>query len=224
MTTPVSFSARDGRPIEGALALPPGATPAPAVIVAHEWWGLNADIRRLTDRFAAEGFVALAPDLYHGEQSDDRSRARELAGALKTPVAMDDIAGCLDFLAAHPRVAGRKIGITGFCLGGAMALAAGCNLSGLSAIVPFYGLPLPQYADWTRLSAPVMGHYGSADPMFPPQRLAPMREGIAAAGGQLELHVYDAGHAFMRQGTPDHDAAADALAWDRTIAFLRAHL
>lgn len=223
MTTPFEFSV-DGRPSRGALALPPGDATAGAVLLVHEWYGLNDDLRRLADRFAAAGFVALAVDLYDGLVATDAAEAMRLSGALKTADAVRIIAAAADAARALPRCNGR-VGVTGFCLGGAMTLAAACSVPGLAAAVPFYGVPKAEFVDWSRCEAPVMGHYGARDPIIPVERPQALAEAARAAGRSFELHVYEAGHAFMREGDPSaYDAPSAALAWERTVAFLRARL
>jgi carboxymethylenebutenolidase len=223
MSQPFDFTA-DGRTVRAALALPAAAAPAGAVILAHEWYGLNDDMRRLADRFAAEGFVALSVDLFDGHVATDAAGAMQLAGALKTPVAVAVIAAAADALRALPSVNG-KVAVTGFCLGGAMAVAAVCAVPGLAAAVPFYGIPKPEYVDWSRGDAPLLGHYGRRDPVIPVERPQALADAANAAGRSFELHFYEAGHAFMREGDAGaYDAPSAALAWERTVAFLRARL
>ncbi|MDB4930690.1 MAG: Dienelactone hydrolase family [Myxococcaceae bacterium] len=223
MTHPFDFTA-DGRAVHGALALPAGDAPAGAVILAHEWYGLNDDMRRLADRFAAEGFVALAVDLYDGRVAADTAEAMQLSGAMKTPDAVRIVAAAADALRALPSVNG-KVAVTGFCLGGAVAIAAACAVPGLAAAVPFYGTPKAEYVDWSRTDAPLLGHYGRRDPIIPVERPQALADAAKAAGRSFELHFYEAGHAFMREGDAGaYDAPSATLAWERTVAFLRAQL
>lgn len=218
MTVSVSSS----HDLQAALAVPE-RTPAPGLIVLMEWWGLNDDIRALCQRFASEGFLALAPDLYHGEVTTEASRAYELSDALRTMDAVSDVALARDFLVADPRCSGR-VAVTGFCLGGAVTLAAACNLSDLAAAVPFYGIPKAEHADYARVTAPIQAHFGAADPLIAKERAESVREQLLAAGKSVELHLYDAGHAFMRAGDPQayHEPSA-TLAWRRSLDFLRRH-
>ena len=207
-----------------AVALPAGDVRAPAVIIVHEWWGLNGDMREIAERFAAEGFLALAVDLYGGRSAKVREEAVTLMQELRTPAAMEVVRDAVRYLKGHPRCTG-KVGITGFCLGGGMALAAACSVEGLSAIVPFYGIPPEEHADYTRVRAPVLAHFGAQDPLIPVERPRAVEAAIRAAGGEIELCLYDAGHAFMRSGDPEvHHAPSADLAWSRTLAFLRRHL
>src|SRR5947209_1648560 len=123
MATKIEFKARSGAPASGEIALPGGSGKAPALVLVQEWFGVNDHIRSLADRFAAAGFLTLAVDLYHGQVTADGAEAAKLMTALDGKRAMDDIAGAVTALAAHPRSSG-KVGITGFCLGGAYAFAA----------------------------------------------------------------------------------------------------
>jgi carboxymethylenebutenolidase len=223
-TSRIEFQAEGGRSVAGDLALPGGSAPAPAVIVVQEWWGLNDDMRRVASRLADAGFVALAVDLYGGRVATVREEAMQLAMAMKTPEALEVIRGALAALRAHPRCTG-KVGITGFCLGGAVALAAACNVEGIGAAVPFYGIPLPQYADYANVKAPIQGHYGEKDPVIPAEKPRAAEAAVRAAGGEAEMFLYDAGHAFMREGDPEayHEASA-TLAWERALTFFKAKL
>ncbi len=223
MIQALDFTA-DDRLIHGALALPEGDAPAGAVILVHEWYGLNDDMRRLAGRFAAEGFLALAVDLYDGRVATDAPEAMKLSSGLKTPDAVRIIAAAAETLRSLPRSNGR-VAVTGFCLGGAMAIAAACAVPGLAAAVPFYGIPKPEYVDWSRCEAPILGHYGAKDPMIAMERPQALADAARAAGRSFALHFYDAGHAFMREGDPSaYDAPSASQAWERTVAFLRERL
>jgi carboxymethylenebutenolidase len=192
--------------------------------VAHEWWGLNDDVRSLCERFAGEGFVALAPDLYHGEHTTDATRAAQLMQELETPKAMEDLAATVAALRAHPRCNG-NVGIVGFCMGGAMSFAAAASVEGIRCAVPFYGIPVAPYWDAARLRVPIQAHFAKHDGWAKPERAAKMRDEVDARGGSMELFVYDANHAFMRAGDPAvYSAESAALAWPRAVGFLHAHL
>lgn len=213
-----------GGPAAAELALPPGDGKVPGIIVVHEWWGINDDIRRLLGRFAAEGIAALAVDLYAGRSTTDPMEALQLSNDLRTPRAVEIIAGGADALAAHARSNG-KVAVTGFCLGGAMTLAAACNVDTLRAAVPFYGTPKDEHANGWAAKCPILGHYAKNDGFVSIERARLIAETVNAAGGSFELHEYDAGHAFMREADPTayHEPSAQ-LAWERTIAFLKKHL
>ena len=213
-----------GDPAAAELVLPAGSDKVPGIVVIHEWWGINDDIRRLLGRFAAEGFAALAVDLYAGRSTTDVSEALQLSNDLRTPRAVEIISAATALLAGHPRGTG-KVAVTGFCLGGAMALAAACNVDGLAAAVPFYGLGKDEYANGWRAKAPILGHFAKNDGFVSLDRARKIAQTVIENGGSFELCEYDAGHAFMREADPTaYHAPSAALAWDRTMTFLRQHL
>ena len=201
----------------------PSASPAPtgAVIVVHEWWGLNDDIRRIARRFSDAGFLALAVDLFAGQVATDAARARELANEMKTANALATIGDAIVRLRADERCTGR-VAVTGFCLGGAMTLAAASELDGLVAAVPFYGTPRDEFLTFAKEGRRILGHYGARDTIVDAERVRGIRDRATALGVPFELHFYEAGHAFMREADPAvFDATAAALAWERTVRFLK---
>lgn len=225
MTEPVSFSSRSGAPVSGAIALPAGDGPAPAVVLLQEYWGLNDHVRSLADRLAAAGFIAIAPDLYHGQIAADAADAHRLMTELKWSTALDEVGGAVDLLKAHPRSNG-KVGVTGFCMGGAGALAAACNVAGVSAVVAFYGLPPAQYVDWAKAETPpIQCHFSATDPWAKPALAEAIRDTLVARGRAMALFVYDAPHAFMNDTRPEVYSPDNAkLAWGRMADFFHAHL
>ncbi len=225
MSEMIKLKARDGREFQAALALPPGQARSGAVILLQEWWGLNAHIQDLVDRMAAAGFVTLAPDLYKGEVATDADTAGKLMQALSWPEAAQTIGGALDFLKVHPRGNG-KVGITGFCMGGAGALYCAANLPGLSAAVAFYGIPPANYVDWTKAETPpIQAHFSSRDQWAKAESAAAIRDTLVARGRTMELHVYDAEHAFVNNTRPEVYSPENAtLAWGRTVAFFQRYL
>jgi carboxymethylenebutenolidase len=142
MTTPVTFKSKKGSEVSGVLAEPAGSGKAPAVVLLQEWWGINAHIEDLCDRLAKEGFVVLAPDLYHGKIAKDATEASALMTALDTLSAVGEIAGAAGHLKEHPRGNG-KVGVMGFCMGGALSFAAACHVEGLGAVVAVLRQPPP---------------------------------------------------------------------------------
>ena len=224
MTTRVTFASKTGSDIAGELAEPSGAAKLPAVVLLQEYWGVNDHIRDLTDRLAKEGFLVLAPDLYHGKTTTDASEAGKLAAALDTLVAVKDIAGATAFLKAHPRSNG-KVGVVGFCLGGALALASACHVDGLSAVASFYGVPPAEKVDYAKVTAPIFAHVAKRDAWVTVDKVEAIQKQLDARGRSMEIHVYDADHAFMNDTRPQvYDAASAKVAWDRTLAFFRKHL
>lgn len=223
MAQKVAFKAKSDAEASGELVLPAGGARAPGVVLIQEWWGLNDHIRSLLDRLAAAGFVALAPDLYHGASTKDPEEAGRLMSALNKPAALDEIAGAVRFLAGHERANG-KVGVIGFCLGGALAFAAAAAIPELRAVVPFYGLPSPE-PDYSRVKAPILAHFASRDDWAKPEGAEAIRAALASRGKWMDLYVYEADHAFMNDTRPEvYSPEAAKLAWDRSVAFLREHL
>ena len=220
----VTFSSRPashgvGR---GSLACPAGDQPAPAVVVLQEFWGVNEHIESIVERWAQAGFLALAPDLYRGQVATDRNRASKLMDQLDRERALADIAGAVDTLRAHPRFAG-KVGVTGYCLGGAFAFAAATAIEDLGAVVPFYGLP--PGADWSKVTAPIQAHFCRTDGWARPDLAEQVQRAVQAHGGQMDLFVYDAPHAFCNDTRADvYTPDAATTAWQRTLAFMQQHL
>ncbi|HND34235.1 MAG TPA: dienelactone hydrolase family protein [Myxococcota bacterium] len=225
MSEMIKLKSRDGREFQAALALPPGDKKAGTVILLQEWWGLNAHIQDLTDRMAVAGFVTLAPDLYKGQVATDSDSASKLMQALSWAEAAQTIGGAFDFLKGHARGNG-KVGITGFCMGGAGTLYCAANLPGLAAAVAFYGLPPAPSVDWTKAETPpIQAHFSKTDPWAKPDLAAGIRDTLVARGRTMELHVYDAEHAFMNNTRPDVYSPENAtLAWGRTVAFFQRYL
>lgn len=208
----------NGSACEGYLAGDGG----PGIVVIQEWWGLVPHIEDVCERFAREGFVALAPDLYHGETTTEPDEAMKLAMGLEIDGAARDMSGAVGYLRD---VAGcRSVGCVGYCMGGALSLVLG-TIAPVDAVVPYYGLPTQGDPDWTKLTAAVQGHYAERDGFFPPSAAKEQFDKLAAMGRQTELHVYEADHGFFNDDNPGvHDPEAAKLAWERTLAFFRAHL
>ena len=197
------------------------------VIVIQEWWGLVDHIKDLCDRFAAEGFVALAPDLYRGEKTTEPDEAGKLMMTMNIERAAKDMSGAVDEVAK--RGGGNAVGVVGFCMGGGLALMIGANRPDLvKAVVPFYGLIPWEGAqpDYTKMAAAVQGHYAEKDDYFNPEAVAGLDKQLEAAGVEHELFIYPgADHAFFNDTRPEvYDADAAATAWDRTLAFFRSKL
>lgn len=191
-----------------------------SVLIIHEWFGLNAGMRAQADRFASVGFHALAVDLFDGKVAGDVASARRLAAELKTDRAVDLIAAAAEYIRTRPG-AGRKIGLAGFCLGGAVALAAASRLPDVEAAVTFCGMPPDLDTDVSNIESIVMGHYGMRDPVVPLAQPRALFEALAASGKRALFHAYDAGHAFMRTGTQSYHAPVAELAWKRTLGLFR---
>lgn len=221
----VTFASNGGT-ASGYLATPQGGGGLPLVVI-QEWWGLVPHITELCDRLAAEGFAALAPDLYRGAHATEPDEAGKLMMALNVEQAAKDMSGAVEELR---RVTGRDhVGVTGFCMGGGLALVLACQRpDAIAACVPFYGL-IPWEAahpDWSAMSASVLGHYAEADAFFGPDQVAALERTLVDLGKDVELHVHPGvDHAFFNDTRPEvYNAAESQKAWDETLVFLRAHL
>ena len=217
--------ASNGAQASGYLAVPESGSGA-GVIVIQEWWGLVDHIKDLADRFAGEGFTALAPDLYHGDATDSPDDAGRLMMALDIGRAAKDLGGAVDYLLGHDAVSSEKIGTVGFCMGGQLALASACEHASVGACVDFYGVHPNVTLDFSGLAAPVLGLFAEKDGFVTPEVARKLEHDIQQAGKRADFHIYpDADHAFFNDSRPDAynaDAAADA--WRRTLELFRAHL
>jgi carboxymethylenebutenolidase len=211
------LTSAEGAVLPGFLEASVGAG-APAVIVIHEWWGLNEQMRGVARRLGAEGFTAFAVDFFHGRLAKDAAEAAGLAQTLDGKRAMEELHAAVQALL--PRSGGR-VGVIGFCMGGAYALAAAAHNPEVKAAVAFYGIPQPTLADVRQIRAKVLGHYASRDTHVSPARVDALEKTLQAAGVQATLHRYEADHAFANEKRPEvYAAAAAELAWKRTLAFL----
>jgi carboxymethylenebutenolidase len=213
----------------GYLATPPSDGAGPGLVVIQEWWGLVPHIKDVCDRFAAEGFTALAPDLFRGESTTEPDEAGKLMMALNLDQAGKDLSGAVDFLQGHRAVRGDGVGVTGFCMGGGLALVLACQRpDAVKASVPFYGvIPWPSaQPDWSKLAAAVQGHIAEKDGFFTPEAAAELEATLKDLGKEVEFFVYaGADHAFFNDTRPEvHDEDAARQAWVRTLEFLRAKL
>lgn len=223
MSETVQFPSASGGSASGVIAFP-SAAKAPAIVLVQEYWGINAHIRSLVDRLAAAGFVALAPDLYRGVVAKTADEARKLMGGLDWGVALGEIGGAGKFLKDHPRGNG-KVGLTGFCLGGALSFAAATKFEEFGAISPFYGIPDVTKFDWSAVNCPIQAHFSSRDPWAKAEIGEALAEKLAGLGKKMELRVYDADHAFVNDTRAEVFSPENAKkAWDAMIAFQRAEL
>jgi carboxymethylenebutenolidase len=224
MTTAVRFAGKGGADLGGVSGEPAGVDKVGAVVVVQEWHGVNDVVKALVDRFAAAGFLAIAPDLYHGKLAKNTEEAAALMNALDKTEAVAEIGAAVAHVKASPRSNG-KVAIVGFCLGGALTFASARHLERITCAVPFYGIPGFPMEEYAKIKAPVLAHFAKTDDWAKASTAEEIQKAINGAGGSMELHVYDAGHAFMRAGDPAvYDEASAAVAWDRTIAFLKKHL
>jgi carboxymethylenebutenolidase len=225
----VTFQCNGGT-ADGYLALPAGGT-GPGVMVVQEWWGLVPQIRTTCDRFAEAGFVALAPDLYHGDIAEhtEMDKAAQLMTTLPPDRAARDMGGAVDCLLAHDAVQGDQIGVVGYCMGGMLSLRIAA-LAGdkVAAVAPYYGAPLGDGApDWSGLTAVVRGHFAGDDDFFPADAVRALEAELKAMGKDVTFEIHPGkGHAFMNDANTfgTYDAALEAKLWSETVDFLHAQL
>ena len=216
-----------GGTAHGYLALPESGS-GPGVIVIQEWWGLTDHIADVTNRLAAEGFVALAPDLYGGATTHDADEAGRLMQQLPVAQAATDLGGAVDYLLGLDAVTGTKVGAVGFCMGGGFVLVLAAQQGDkIGAAVPFYGVLGEDYPSFAGLTAPLLGHFGEEDEMAPPEAVEELADRIEDESGvRPDFREYPSGHAFFNEenhlGTYDPEMALKA--WSATRDFLRANL
>lgn len=219
----VEFEANGGKG-SGYLAEPDGE--GPGVIVIHEWWGLDDGMRKLADRFADEGFVVLAPDLYHGDTTEQPDEAQQKLMALNMEKAVKEMSGAVKHLLGHPKCNG-EIGSVGFCAGGGLAVWAAAETPEVGAAVTYYYVMPHGKPDFSKIGGPVMGHFGSEDEFIGPEEAKALEAEMQGAGVKTAFEYYEgAGHAFAndhdRLGTYDEGHAERA--WTKTVDFLKQHL
>jgi len=206
----------------------PASGSGPGVLVIQEWWGLDASLKEMADRLAAAGFVALAPDLYHGEVAghDEMDKAATLMQAMPPDRAGRDMSGAVDYLSSHPAVTGTGVGVVGFCMGGMLAFIIAANRPDrVKAVVPFYGFPQgAAEPDWSKLTASISGHMAEHDDYFAPAAAHALEAKLRGLGKTVTLTVHPGtGHAFMGPhnalGTRNEKLAAEI--WPQAISFLR---
>ncbi|MGH7561409.1 MAG: dienelactone hydrolase family protein [Gemmatimonadales bacterium] len=215
----------NGHTCSGYLAVPETGQ-GPGLLVLQEWWGLVDHITEVCDRFAREGFVALAPDLYHGSHTRSPDEAGKLFMALNIAKASADLRGAADALVLRREVTSKRVGVMGFCMGGQLALYAATEYPDRFACgVNFYGVHPNVRIDPARVKVPIQGHFGTQDTSTTEPEARELVRKIEAAGGQVEAHFYNAGHAFFNDTRPTvYDREAARLSWERTLTFLRKHL
>jgi carboxymethylenebutenolidase len=223
MGTLISFKRPDGKEACGYLANA-GRGDAPGVVVIQEWWGLSEQIKGLTDRFALAGFDALAPDLYNGTvvpYHDTDAANREMSSLDFIDATTQTVRGAAQYIGSN----GAKVGLTGFCLGGAVTIIGACKIPELGAAVAFYGIPPAQAATPADVRVPLQGHFANRDDWCTPQVVDAFEAGLKAAGKTAEIFRYEADHAFVNeQRAAVHDREAAELAWGRAAAFFHQHL
>jgi carboxymethylenebutenolidase len=222
----VEFAANGGT-ASGYLAEPEGGDRAPALVVLQEWWGVDDHIRDVCDRFAGEGFLALAPDLYHGETTEQPDEAQQKMMALNMEEAEKEMKGAVTFLLEHDRSNG-QVGSVGFCLGGGLSVWAATANENVGAVSTFYYVMPHGKPDFSSLNGtPIQGHFGTEDDFVSVDDAKALEAELNEAGAEAAFEFYEgAGHAFFgdhnRLGTYDSEHAGSA--WNKTVDFFKRHL
>jgi carboxymethylenebutenolidase len=218
----------NGHIAQGYFA-PAASGSGPGIVVIQEWWGLVPHIEDLVDRFAAAGFSALAPDLYHGKTTREPDEAGKLMMAMNLEQAAKDMSGAVDFLAGHPATSSSELGVVGFCMGGGLAMMLATQRpDAIGACVAYYGIIPWDHAqpDWSRLDCAVLGHFAENDTFFTPELARQLQDQLMGLGKDVEFIVHPGcDHAFFNDTRPEvYDEATSLRTWDQTLAFFRDEL
>ena len=220
----VTFQRPDGASVSGYIAEPAHPAGAPGVVVIQEWWGLNDQIRGVADRLALAGYRALVPDLYRGKSTVEAEEAHHLMTGLNfADAASQDIAGAVRWLGSG----GAKVGVTGFCMGGALTLLAACLVPDIDAAVTWYGFPPLEYLDASKIKAPLLGHWATQDQAFAITDVDTLEAKLKEAGVNFEFYRYLAQHGFANETAigpgripmTQYDPVWAQQAWDRSLRF-----
>lgn len=223
MTQAKKLTGPDGKEVPGTLLEPPGDRSRGAVLLIHEWWGLNEHIRGVAERLASEGFTVFAADLYEGKVAKDAATAEQYLSTMDWQQAGAVLRRAAEAL--RHRTPEAKVGVMGFCMGGAVSLFVAAKDPEIAACVPFYGIPGEDKADITQIRAPVLGHFAQHDSWCSPDRVSELEKRLKDAHVPMELHRYEAQHAFFNDTRPEVYSKPDAeLAWARTVKFLHTKL
>jgi carboxymethylenebutenolidase len=225
----VSYKRPDGKSVNGYLAEPAAGAKAPAMVVIQEWWGMNDQIKGVADKFAKAGYRALVPDLYRGKQALDANEAKHLMEGLNFgDAAGEDIRGAVQYLKGS---GSSKVGVTGFCMGGALTVLSAVNVPEMDAGVIWYGYPPLQYVDASKIKAPLLGHWATQDQAFAISGVDQLEKKLREANVKFEFHRYNCKHAFANETADQkkldmlkYDPKAAEQAWQRTMDFLAKQL
>ena len=221
MTANANFSRPDGTTCPAYYHEPATGADAPGVVVIQEWWGLNAQIVGVAGRLVQAGYRVLVPDLYRGEVALDEAEAEHKMTALDFgDAARQDITGAVQ----HLKLSSPKVGVVGFCMGGALSVIAAMHAPGLDAAVTWYGLPPDEAGDVSKIAVPLQGHFGLQDQMVKPERVDEVEQRLKDGGVDYEFFRYDADHAFGNETWDRYDADATNRAWTRTLDFFEEFL
>jgi carboxymethylenebutenolidase len=218
----VQFKCPNGSAAPGYLAKPAQGVTTPGVVVIQEWWGLNPQIKGVADRIAKAGYRAIVPDLYRGRVTQSPDEANHMMSGLDwTGATHQDIRGA----AQHLKAGGGKVAVMGFCMGGALTIMAGVHVAEVDAAVCYYGIPPAQAADPQKIRVPFQGHFAQQDDWVSPDAVNELEKKLKAGGVRHELYRYPGQHGFFNEQRPEvYDAKGAEQAWQRTLAFLKAHL
>ena len=219
MGSMIEFARPDGGKTKGYLAS--AGNGRPGIVVIQEWWGLNDQICGVADRFARAGYNALAPDLYKGRLTTTPDEANHLMSGLDFPDAThQDLRGATQHL---QRTSG-KVAVLGFCMGGALTVAASVHIPGIAAGICFYGIPPKEFADPAKITVPFQAHFANQDDWCTPAAVNALESAMKGAGASPEIYRYDAAHAFFNERSAAYDLASASQAWERTASFLEKRL
>lgn len=225
----ISFNRPDDRVSHGYLVEPRAGASAPGIVVIQEWWGLNEQIKGVAEKLAALGYRALVPDLYRGKLALEANEAEHLMHDLDFgDAAGQDIRGAVQYLKA---TGSEKVGVTGYCMGGALTLLAAVHVPESDANAIWYGYPPLEYVDAVKIKAPLLGHWGTQDQFFAINGVDALEQKLREANVSFEFYRYDAKHAFANEEADTkklpalgYNPEAAELAWDRTVTFFNKHL
>lgn len=217
----ITFKRPDGNDCNGFLASPAVGDQAPGVVVIQEWWGLNDQIKGVADRLAALGYRALVPDLYKGKVTLDVAEAKHMMTNLNFgDAATQDVRGATQ----HLKQSSAKVGVVGFCMGGALTVLAAMYVKEANACSSWYGFPPEQAGDVKTITTPLQLHFAEHDQSFSPEAARALEAKLKEGKVPFESYWYNAGHAFFNEEGPNYSAECAKLAWDRSVAFFAKHL
>jgi carboxymethylenebutenolidase len=220
MGKPIEFARPDGTSAPGYLSEPTHPGELPGVVLFEEWWGLTDHIKETADRLAAEGFRVLVPDLFRGSVADTREEAGHLMDGLDfSDAATQDARGAAAYLKQH---GAKRVGVTGFCMGGALAMIAAMRDPDFDSAVIFYGYPPPEAGDPSAIKIPLMGHWAHHDDFFDIAGVDALERALKANGVPYEFYRYDAKHAFYNPGgLGNYHREHAETAWKRSVDFFK---
>jgi carboxymethylenebutenolidase len=212
-----------GVTVSGYLSEPDG-TPKAGLVVIQEWWGLTPDIKEIADRYAVEGYLAFAPDLYHGKAATEPDEARKLAMAMERDVASREIDAAIAWLKQERGM--RKVGCVGYCMGGGLTLATAIRpTSNVDAVHVYYGGGMPSAEQIATIKVPVLGSYGEDDQGIPVAQVETLRKTLTERGVTNDITIYaHAGHSFFNDTRPSYAEAAAMDSWMKSIRWFEKYL